>query len=91
MTPEAHAHQLLARLQTAETVAREAMRAARFALDDMASALEYGRQLRAELAGVLGVENASSGADAPRQADPVPSVEAYCAAILGGDPCGRRR
>lgn len=81
------AHTLLTRLQAVEAEAREAMRAARFALDDMATAHETARQLRVELAAVPGVDDASVGADVSE----VPDPHTYARIILGSDPCGRMR
>lgn len=80
MTPDAHVRALLARIQATETAAREAMRAARFALDDLATAHETLRQLRAELAAVLGGDDTSGGGDT--------SVPAHALVVEHG-PCGQ--
>lgn len=82
---------LLARLLAVEAETREALRAARYALDDLASAHEAGRQVRAELAAVLDVEDVSVVGDASRPVDAMPTPSSYIVAIHGGDPCGRVR
>lgn len=69
---------LLARLLAVETETREAMRAARFALDDLAAAQETARQVRAELAAVLLTQDASVGGDVPTHA-----------LVVEHGPCGR--
>jgi hypothetical protein len=53
MTRDAHARQLLDRLDAAELEARETLRMARNALEDLARAVETGRMLRAELAALV--------------------------------------
>lgn len=68
---------LITRLTTVEAEAREALRAARFALDDLASALETMRQLRAEMPARAAT---SPGVDL--------SVPAHALVIEHG-PCGR--
>lgn len=82
MTPAAHARarHLLAQIQTSETAAQDAMRGARFAMDDLAAAHQTMRQLRAELAALLGAEDASGVGDA--------SVPAHALVVEHG-PCGR--
>lgn len=86
-----HARQLLARLQALEAETREALRAIRYATDDLSAALESARQLRHELAALLGGDVSATTDVSAQTSEPVPSVAEYLSAIRSGDICGRAR